>query len=204
MRMRRPIGFVVIAVAVLLWLVLGLLGGATNRFDSRLVLALGSQRSAEPALTHAALALTTLGGATATLSLGLAAAVALAARGRPLAAAQLSAVILSGRLLVDLLKLVFDRARPGFEAHPVLVHSASFPSGHSANSMITFLAVALFLAPAAHRPIAVVAAVGASLVVGATRVVLGVHWPSDVLAGWLLGLAWAAGWHWLCDRSAVR
>ena len=66
----------------------------------------------------------------------------------------------------------------------------SFPSGHAANSMITFLALALILAPARYRAAAIAAATAASVLIGSTRPLLGVHWPSDVVGGWAFGIAW--------------
>lgn len=56
--------------------------------------------------------------------------------------------------------------------------------------MITFLALALIVAPAKTRAVAIAAAVAASTLIGATRPLLGVHWPSDVIGGWAFGVAW--------------
>jgi undecaprenyl-diphosphatase len=86
------------------------------------------------------------------------------------------------------------------EDYPVTVSSMSFPSGHAANTMTSFLAFALILAAARHRRAAIAVAVGASVVVGLTRPLLGVHWPSDVLAGWLVGISWIL----LCDALVRR
>jgi len=96
--------------------------------------------------------------------------------------------------LGPVLKAIVERPRPALSDHVVYVHSWSYPSGHSLNSMavlglLTVLAVR-------ERPGAVrrtlLAAVGVFLVavVGFSRVYLGVHWPSDVLAGWLIGVLW--------------
>jgi membrane-associated phospholipid phosphatase len=97
-----------------------------------------------------------------------------------------------GLALAPLLKLVFTRPRP--TGHLVLVDSWSFPSGHSLNSMVV-LGLLTVLA-VRERPgrlwRALIATLGAFLVfvVGFSRVYLGVHWPSDVLAGWLIGALW--------------
>jgi membrane-associated phospholipid phosphatase len=101
-----------------------------------------------------------------------------------------------GLTLAPLLKLVFTRSRPPLVEHIVPVDSWSFPSAHSLNSMavlglLTVLAVR-------ERPgrlrRTLLAVLGASLVfvVGFSRVYLGVHWPSDVLAGWVVGASWVA------------
>lgn len=133
--------------------------------------------------------LTHLGGAP--FLLGIAAvAAAITLRRKVAEALLLAAIVLGGRMMVELLKWAFDRPRPAFDAHPVTTFSHSFPSGHAGNSMITFLAIALIALPQRWRAAGVGAAILLALAVGATRPVLGVHWPSDVLGGWLFGLAW--------------
>ena len=104
--------------------------------------------------------------------------------------ATLVAIVVSGRVAIELLKLALDRPRPSFTPHPVEVHSFSFPSGHAGNSMITFLAIALIAAPPRWRGRAVALAVVGSIAIGATRPFLGVHWPSDVVGGWAFGIGW--------------
>ena len=105
--------------------------------------------------------------------------------------AALLVVVLFGRLSVDLLKLWFDRARPTLVDYDVVTHSVSFPSGHAGNSAITFLAIALIAGPF-FRDRAAVGGGAAALIlaIGLTRPMLGVHWPTDVLAGWAWGTAW--------------
>ncbi len=73
----------------------------------------------------------------------------------------------------------------------VEVHYQSFPSGHAANSMIAYLAIAwLAFDDPVHRRWAVAAALLLSFLIGLSRPMLGVHWPSDVIAGWAFGLFW--------------
>ncbi|MDQ1564534.1 MAG: hypothetical protein QOI14_1485 [Actinomycetota bacterium] len=95
-------------------------------------------------------------------------------------------------LAVAVGKKIVDRSRPPVPLHLVPEANASFPSGHATESTALFVTLALVVAVfVLRRPIARAATLlGAGLlsfVVGASRLVLGVHWPSDVLAGWVLG-----------------
>src|SRR3546814_7587701 len=80
----------------------------------------------------------------------------------------------------------------------VEVSSMSFPSGHSANSAIVYLTIATLLAQVVDtrgaRNFILVAAGLLVAAIGCSRVYLGVHWPTDVLAGWSFGTFWALGW----------
>ena len=110
----------------------------------------------------------------------------------------------SGLLASTLLKQVFDRPRPDLVPQDSLVYTASFPSGHSMMAAITYLTLAALLArvlPDRTTKIyflflAVIVTIG----VGVSRVYLGVHWPSDVLAGWAVGASWAMLF-WLIARQ---
>jgi undecaprenyl-diphosphatase len=105
--------------------------------------------------------------------------------------------VLSGAALNDFLKFVFARPRPDFVTPAVRVFTASFPSGHAALSAITYLTLGAILART-HPSIRIriyfmsLAAILTGLV-GLSRVYLGVHYPTDVLAGWCIGTAWAMG-----------
>jgi undecaprenyl-diphosphatase len=100
------------------------------------------------------------------------------------------------------LKALFDRARPEAAFHAVEVVNSSFPSGHamlSASIYLTLGALASRFSPRLRiRVFALAAAILVTLVVGLSRVFLGVHWPTDVLAGWCVGAAWALGC-WLAE-----
>lgn len=119
-------------------------------------------------------------------------AVALLVRGRRRAAFWLTLTVAIGGLVGLGLKLVVQRARPVFE-EPVYVASGySFPSGHALNSVVIVLAVLIVLWPGLSRSPRVVAGTGAALlvlVVGLDRVALGVHFPTDVVGGWIVGVA---------------
>lgn len=100
-----------------------------------------------------------------------------------------------GLLISQGLKQVFGRERPEMAYRAVEAVNASFPSGHAMLSAVVFLTLGVLAARFADRRrvkiLAVSAAVLVSLLVGASRVYLGVHWASDVLAGWCMGGAWA-------------
>jgi undecaprenyl-diphosphatase len=145
------------------------------------------------ALVSAARIGSELGGPIALAVFALVAAGVLWMRGRRLlvAVAPGIAFVLSG-VAVAVGKSIVDRSRPPVPLHLVPESDASFPSGHATESTALFVTLALVVAVfVLRRPIARAATVlGAGLlsfVVGASRVVLGVHWPSDVLAGWVLG-----------------
>jgi undecaprenyl-diphosphatase len=115
---------------------------------------------------------------------------------RKKAAALLFAVaVLGGQGVSTILKLLIDRPRPPLPDWAPRVVTASFPSGHSMLSAVTFLTIGALLSRVEPRPALrvyfVSVAVLLTVLVGASRVYLGVHWPTDVLAGWALGSAWA-------------
>lgn len=101
-----------------------------------------------------------------------------------------------GQLLSNLLKGGFNRARPDLVPHGMEVYTASFPSGHAMMAAVTYLTLAALLSRSARSKrlqlFLILLAVILTLLVGASRVYLGVHWPSDVLGGWIAGSAWAA------------
>ena len=110
--------------------------------------------------------------------------------GRGRFAVGLLLVVLIGRGLTEAQKYWIARARPDIEPHLVVVKTWSFPSGHATSSMIFYLVLALAIAPVGWRRIAAAAAILLSLLIGLSRVMLGVHWPSDVIGGWCFGLLW--------------
>jgi undecaprenyl-diphosphatase len=120
--------------------------------------------------------------------------------------------VIGGVAISQALKLGFSRPRPELVSHGMDVFTASFPSGHSMTSAATYLVLGALLARL--QPTAVVKsyvmslAVGIALLVGLSRVYLGVHWPTDVVAGWAAGSAWAlACWlmmRWLQRRGRVE
>nr|WP_294171082.1 phosphatase PAP2 family protein [uncultured Sphingomonas sp.] len=174
---------------LLVILVAGLLGGGGLYGDQATVAHFVGWRARYPDAAKALIFLTHLGGSPALLAAAVTAALATAIRRRS-AGLALLATILGGRLLIELTKMAVGRPRPSLDAHPVYVFSQSFPSGHAGNTMVTFGAIALFALPERWRVPGLVAAATLSVLIGATRPMLGVHWPSDVLGGWCLGLLW--------------
>lgn len=107
----------------------------------------------------------------------------------------LAMTILSGWVVNTLIKSLVGRPRPTIVSHLAEAGGSSFPSGHSFNSAVVYLGIALALASlSARRGVRWSMIVGAALVtalIAVSRVWLGVHYPSDVIAGWLGGTAWA-------------
>lgn len=107
----------------------------------------------------------------------------------------------------SLLKQVFDRPRPDLVPHMAIVYTTSFPSGHSMLAASTYLTLGALLARVQRRrrikAYLLLVAVLITLLVGVSRVYLGVHWPTDVLAGWTAGAGWALGC-WLLARWLQR
>jgi len=131
--------------------------------------------------------------------------VALALR-RPWAALFI-ALSLASDLVAGLVKLVVERGRPEGAVVDVLfgTDSFSFPSGHVVRATALVAVLAWLLAPPRFRlPLALGLAFAAGLVMGYARVALGVHWPTDVLGGLSLGLAWFAFTAWLVTERASR
>jgi undecaprenyl-diphosphatase len=144
----------------------------------------------EPAFRSAAAVITLIGEWQSMLAVVAVAALWLLYRRRYRAALLFVAATLSGRLLILLQKEAVGRMRPDAQEHLVVVKSLSFPSAHTANSMIVFLALAVFAAPERYRWPAVLLALLGTFVVGMSRPMLGVHWPSDVIGGWAFGAMW--------------
>lgn len=101
----------------------------------------------------------------------------------------------SGAVVSTLLKSLFHRPRPELVAHLVDVNTTSFPSGHAMNSAVVYLTLGALLAKTLSdqkaRSFVMAVSVALTLIVGFSRIYLGVHWPSDVLAGWAVGATWA-------------
>ena len=182
--------------------------GEAHGFDERLLLALRAPGDpADPigsrAFELAVVDITALGGFAVLALLVLLACGYLAVLRKWGDAALLLVAAIGGTLISEGLKAGFNRARPDLVAHVVETTSMSFPSGHAMLSAVTYLTLGALLARAQERKrlqsYILGAAVFLTLLIGASRVYLGVHWPTDVLAGWCLGAAWAL----LCWSAAA-
>lgn len=171
--------------------------GPITRLDGRLADDLNDAVHDRPALL-AVLRVVTLFGGTVVLTLVATAAVAfVATRGRRRLATFLVVTALGGWLLSSLVKLAVARPRPVVDHEVATAFGKSFPSGHAMSSTVVYGAVLVALLPLVRRRAGRRATVAAALVVvlavGSSRLLLGVHFLSDVVGGYVLGLAWLAG-----------
>lgn len=174
--------------------------GETRHVDERIIRAL--RDSLDPAdpigppwLEGAARDLTALGSNVVLLIFTSAVAVFLAVRRQSHALALVVVSTGGGFILAQALKLVFSRPRPDLVPHLAVVSSSSFPSGHSMFSAVVYLTLGALLSQLVEERALKAYFLGVAcfltFVVGLSRVYLGVHYPTDVLAGWSAGLAWA-------------
>lgn len=188
------------------------LEGDTLQFDQRILASL--RKADNPSLPvgprwleHAAVDLTALGGPTV-LGLTVVGVVGfLALEGLFRNAAFVFVASTGGWFLNWLLKEIFARPRPDVVPHLREVASLSFPSGHALTSAVVFLTLGALLMRVSQTRLVkfycMFVAMVATLLVGSTRVYLGVHYPTDVVAGWLIGASWAL-FCWLLARALDR
>jgi undecaprenyl-diphosphatase len=174
--------------------------GDTSQVDERIVRAFRSANDpADPIgpswLEGAMRDLTALGSTVVLLIITGAVAVFLAVRRQTHALVLVVVSTVGGFVLAQALKLVFSRPRPDLVPHLAQVYSSSFPSGHSMFSAVVYLTLGALLSQLVQERTLKVYFLGVAcfltFVVGLSRVYLGVHYPTDVLAGWSAGLAWA-------------
>lgn len=194
-----------------------LIEGEAFSFDTRLLLALrvpGHPQTpiGPPWLLQSAVDISALGGYTLMWLFGVAGLAWLLMLHKRSEAAGVAASLIGSSLIDGWLKHWIARPRPELVPHLVQVTNASFPSGHAMVSSAVYLTLALMLAEGVEvdgwrgraARVAVVAFFSAlAVLIGMSRVYLGVHWPSDVLAGWCFGTAWALV-VWMVDRWLGR
>jgi undecaprenyl-diphosphatase len=186
---RLPSLPVAVAAAALAVVWFEMLTVGTGNLDDDLLRA--AYAGGHPAWIAIAQGLTFLGSAWVEIAVGAAGVALLAWLDRKRAAIAGAFVIFIGRLLVEAQKYAVARVRPIDEVHLVPVSTPSFPSGHASNSMIVCLTLAiLFFGHTRWRWLAVTLAMLLTLCIGFSRLMLGVHWPSDVIGGWSFGLLW--------------
>ncbi len=173
--------------------------GHTQHLDEQLLLSMRAGSPSEPRgpafLPGSMRDLTALGSPAVLALFVVAVAGSLAVRRQYHALGLLLVATVGGVVLNEFLKHAFARPRPPLAFHLTEVRSMSFPSGHAMESAIIYLTLAALLArlvqPRLLRLYFIGLAFFLTFVVGVSRVYLGVHYPSDVLAGWTAGLAWA-------------
>ena len=207
------VALLVLALAQLFLLLAGeVVDGDTQRFDERMLAAL--RKADDPSvpigpwwLRASALDITALGSPTV---LGLTVAGVcgyLILQQLYRVAAFVAIASAGGWLLNDVLKAMFARTRPSIVPHLREVASESFPSGHALTSAAVFLTLGVLLMRVSERRwtkfYILAVAMAATFLVGLSRIFLGVHYPTDVLAGWLIGLSWALVC-WMVERVLER
>jgi undecaprenyl-diphosphatase len=190
--------------------------GKSSAFDRSIVLAFRDPGNPSvpigPAwVQEAARDLTSLGSIIVLILITLAIAGYLFLARRQAAAWLMLVAVFGGIAMSDLLKFAFGRPRPDFIAPAARVFTTSFPSGHATLSAITYLTIAALLAQNQSSPrigaYFIVVAALLTILIGVSRIYLGVHYPTDVLGGWCVGAAWALGcWvpmTWLQDDGRL-
>jgi undecaprenyl-diphosphatase len=197
--------FVGLAACVLLFAFVALAGevteGDTQAFDTRILQALRdpadpSAPIGPPWMENVLLDLTALGGSTVLVLVGVAVVGFLLLQTRYRSALFVAVTGVSGELLNQAMKYAFNRPRPSIVPHLRVVFSTSFPSGHAMESAIVYLTLGAILMRAADNRVTKLYILGIAMLltalVGISRVYLGVHYPTDVIGGWIIGFVWAS------------
>jgi undecaprenyl-diphosphatase len=216
---RVLVGIVAVSALVLVFGLLAseVIEGDTKAFDEWLLLSFrvagNPSVTVGPAWLKDAMRDITALGSTSVLSIIVAGVVGyLAVTGLRHAALMVLASVVTGVLLSNSLKAGFSRPRPELIPRDMVVYTASFPSGHTTLSAVVYLTLGALLcrtqSSVAVKTYILCLAGFLTAIVGVSRVYLGVHWPTDVIAGWLVGGAWALlcslGMAWLQRRGEVE
>lgn len=203
-RIERGMLLIMIVAAVLLFAFAVLADevteGDTRAFDERVLLAL--RAAGDPAdpigprwFEEMMRDFTAIGGTGVLVLMVMAVAGFLTLTGKGHAALAIIVAVCGGTLVSQTMKWAYARPRPELVPHGAEVYTASFPSGHAMMSAIVYLTLGAMLARTqsgqAVKAYIIGVAIFLTVLVGTSRVYLGVHWPTDVLAGWALGALWA-------------
>ncbi len=189
---KRTLLVSVFVTAVLLFAILAVIvgSGVTNALDSSILLAINSLSS--PWLNTFFVAFTELGGVIVISVVAIILTLLFLTK-RNYIRALLIALGIGGVAAMNLLlKSIFERARPDLWDWIVTETHTSFPSGHATASMALALCIVYLLWNTKWRKATIIAASVYLLLIGFSRLYLGVHFPTDILGGWLLGIGWMA------------
>ena len=219
--LERRVLLALLLIAAALWAFLGLADevreGEQFRLDRAILLLFRDAADptdpiGPPWLESAVRDITALGGTVVLTIVAAGAVIFLFLSGKRGAALFVLAAVVGAITLSFAIKAGIERPRPDLVPHGTAVYTASFPSGHATGAAATYLTLGALLARfQAHRRLKIFLlsfATTLTVLIGLSRVYLGVHWPSDVLAGWTLGASWALlCWlvaRWLQRRGAVE
>ncbi len=207
-------GWIVVGAGICIFAVVAQLvaNGWTQSFDESFIRAM--RHADDPAqpigpawLNQLAREITALGSYSALSLVVLLSTLFLTLAGEKVASRKLSGAALSGYAVMMLLKRIIQRPRPEIVAHLTDFHSTSFPSGHSMMSAVVYLTLAFQLLRIVKdvrlRATILFSAALLTTLVGVSRVFLGVHFPTDVLAGWTAGLVWSSLWLVVSNRKSL-
>ncbi len=210
-----PLKFMLIAALALI-LVYGFIHlasevgeGDTSQFDQAVLLVAQSVRASHAWVAEVMRDLSGLGSTVVLSLITLSTVSYLAMFHRMRTALLLACAVVSGTLLVSLFKVNFARTRPEARYAEFVVNGWSFPSGHASMSAVVFLTLGTLIASArsdrVERRFILLLAAMMTVLVGVSRVVLGVHYATDVLGGWIFGTSWAITWllitNWFATHS---
>ena len=192
--------FAGLAILLLIWICTHVFIDSIYAFDRSILLfvqALGdpADPAAPPVLIRLARDVTSLGSATVMTLITLSVSGFLMLTRRHRTSLLVLASVAGGAVLSKLLKFAFDRPRPDVMPHAEEVYNASFPSGHAMMAAITYLTLGALLTgvqkDAQMKRYILIWSVSLTVLVGTSRIILGVHWPTDVIGGWCVGSIWA-------------
>jgi undecaprenyl-diphosphatase len=172
--------------------------GDTLHFDTSVLLLI--HRHASPLLDHTMIAITNIGGLAGTVSMTALIVGVLWVRRRKVAALMVACGVGGAAVISVVMKSLFDRTRPDLWAQLVHETSFSFPSGHAMASAALALSLMAVFWRTKWRPLVVTLGTVYIILIGFTRLYLGVHYPTDIMGGWLLSLAWVVLVAWLITR----